>query len=250
MGEPVPLSNAKSLEERQKLILENLPQVRLLARKIHARLPESVSLDDLQSDGILGLIYAVDHFDPNQNVRLNTFAERRIRGSIVDGLRARDCTPRLQRKRAREFESAAERLEQRLGRRAEEAELAAEMELSINEYRRKFVATQVVRMVDLECLEDDSHALQFLKFAHISKERVPDVTFEWSDLARRIEAAIRAMPSSQKTVVGLYFYGGWTLREIAQLMGVQISRVAHIKTAAILHLRKVLGVDTAAGRSG
>ena len=106
---------AMSEEERERLILEHLPQVRLVARKIHESLPESVCFDDLLSAGVVGLIQAIDNFDPAQNVKLKTYAEFRIRGAILDSLRETDWAPRLKRKQAREFEAAIARLEQRLG---------------------------------------------------------------------------------------------------------------------------------------
>src|SRR5689334_25247899 len=95
-----------SAEEREQLILEHLPQVRLIARRIHDRLPESVSLDDLISTGIVGLISAIDRYDPNPNVKLKTYAEYKIRGAILDSLRGLDWAPRQQRKQARHIESA------------------------------------------------------------------------------------------------------------------------------------------------
>ncbi len=116
-----------SEEERERLILEHLPQVRLIARKIHERLPESVSFDDLLSTGVIGLMSAIDHFDPAQNVKLKTYAEFRIRGAILDSLREADWAPRLKRRQAREFKAAITQIEQRLGRVAEEAEIAAEL---------------------------------------------------------------------------------------------------------------------------
>src|SRR5260370_42188094 len=93
-------------EERDRLILENLPQVRLIARRIHDKLPESVSLDDLVSTGVVGLITAVDNFDPSQNVKLKTYAEYKIRGAILDSLRELDWAPRQKRKKAKQIEPA------------------------------------------------------------------------------------------------------------------------------------------------
>src|SRR5947209_4898363 len=103
-------------QERERLILEHLPQVRLIARRIHERLPESVSLDDLVSTGTLGLIAAIDRFDPTHNVKLKTYAEYKIRGAILDSLRGLDWAPRQQRKRAKLIESAISAIEQRLHR--------------------------------------------------------------------------------------------------------------------------------------
>src|ERR1700737_3752203 len=95
----------RSVEERDMLIMEHLPQVRIIARRIHERLPESVSIDDLISNGTIGLISAIDNFDRRQNVKLKTYAEYRIRGAILDGLRNQDWAPRGKRKLGRQIES-------------------------------------------------------------------------------------------------------------------------------------------------
>src|SRR5205085_8704285 len=113
-----------SPDQREQLILEHLPQVRLIARRIHDRLPESVSLDDLISTGIVGLISAVDRFDASQNVKLKTYAEYKIRGSILDSLRGLDWAPRQQRKRSKQIEAAISVAEQRLKRSPSEEEIA------------------------------------------------------------------------------------------------------------------------------
>src|SRR6266478_1864435 len=120
-----------SAEERERLIMEHLPQVRLIARRIHERLPESVSLDDLISTGVVGLISAIDHFDPSHNVKLKTYAEYKIRGAILDSLRGLDWAPRQQRKRAKQIEAAIVAAEHRLHRTASEEEIAAELGLSL-----------------------------------------------------------------------------------------------------------------------
>src|SRR6478672_2719336 len=105
-----------SSDERERLIMEHLPQVRLIARRIHERLPESVSLDDLVSTGIVGLIAAIDRFDSSHNVKLKTYAEYKIRGAILDSLRGLDWAPRQQRKRTKLIEGAIAVLEQKLQR--------------------------------------------------------------------------------------------------------------------------------------
>src|SRR5450432_4810270 len=113
-------------EERERLILEHLPQVRLIARRIQARLPDSISLDDLVSTGVIGLISAIDNFDPGQNVKLKTYAEYKIRGAILDSLRGLDWAPRQKRKKAKQIEAAVASAEQRLQRAPTEAEIARE----------------------------------------------------------------------------------------------------------------------------
>ena len=120
---------APSTEDRERLILEHLPQVRLIARRIHDRLPESVSLDDLVSTGIVGLISAIDRFDSSHNVKLKTYAEYKIRGAILDSLRGMDWAPRQQRKRVKMIEAAIATLEQRNHRAPSEDEIARELGL-------------------------------------------------------------------------------------------------------------------------
>src|SRR6202795_1882222 len=122
-------------DERERLILEHLPQVRLIARRIHERLPESVNLDDLISTGTIGLIAAIDRFDPRHNVKLKTYAEYKIRGAILDSLRGLDWAPRQQRKRAKLIEAAIAVVEQRLQRMPDEEEIAEHLGLTLEEYR-------------------------------------------------------------------------------------------------------------------
>src|SRR5438874_12528561 len=118
-------------EVREQLILEHLPQVRLIARRIHDRLPESVSLEDLISTGVIGLISAIDRFDSSHNVKLKTYAEYKIRGAILDSLRGLDWAPRQQRKRTKQIEAAIMVIEQRVQRTPTEEEIAAELNLSM-----------------------------------------------------------------------------------------------------------------------
>src|SRR5579871_3117090 len=127
-------SQQSAAEDRERLIMEHLPQVRLIARRIHERLPDSVSLDDLISTGTIGLISAIDRFDSSLNVKLKTYAEYKIRGAILDSLRGLDWAPRQQRKRSKQIEHAIAALEQRVHRAPSEEEIAAELRLSIQEY--------------------------------------------------------------------------------------------------------------------
>src|SRR5580698_4001806 len=126
-------------DERERLILEHLPQVRLIARRIQERLPENVSLDDLVSTGVIGLISAIDNFDPAQNVKLRTYAEYKIRGAILDSLRGLDWAPRQKRRRSKQIEAAIAKAEQRLQRAPNEDEIAAQLEITLEEYHEWLV---------------------------------------------------------------------------------------------------------------
>lgn len=228
-------------DERERLIIEHLPQVRLIARKIHERLPESVALDDLLSAGVVGLINAIDNFDANQNVKLRTYAEYRIRGAILDSLRAGDWAPRMKRKLARELEAGLMRAEQRLGRVPEEAEVAAELGMPVEEYRQKLGEVAALDIGELEFLRDERESPILLKYVSTPEEDSPAIQLEKSELEKLIASAIDRIPQVERTVLSLYFYEELTLREIADIMGIHFSRVSQIKSQAVLRLRNAIG---------
>jgi RNA polymerase sigma factor for flagellar operon FliA len=226
-----------SEDERERLILQHIPQVRLIARKIHERVPDSICFDDLFSAGVVGLINAIDNFDPRQNVKLRTYAEFRIRGAILDSLRETDWAPRLKRKQAREFEAAIARAEQRLRRTPEEAEIAAELDLGLDEYRQKLTEIEAINIGELEFSRDENDASTALKYVSSPGDESPALALERAELERLIAASIDRIPKVEKTVLSLYFYEELTLREIAQIMGLHLSRVSQIKAQAILRVR-------------
>src|SRR5271157_3141902 len=133
-------------KERERLILEHLPQVRLIARRIQERLPENVSLEDLISTGVVGLISAIDRFDSSHNVKLKTYAEYKIRGAILDSLRGLDWAPRQQRRRSKQIEAAIATAEQRLHRAPTEDEIAQQLELTLEEYHEWLVDIRGVNL--------------------------------------------------------------------------------------------------------
>ena len=227
-------------EERERLIVEHLPQVRLIARKIHERLPDSIALDDLLSAGAIGLINAVDNFDPKQNVKLRTYAEFRIRGAILDSLRDTDWAPRLKRKLARDLESGLARAEQRLGRTPEEAEIAAELKLSVEAYRGKLNEVAALDIGELEFLRDEHETPILFKYVASPEEESPALQLERAELEKLIATSIDSIPKVEKTVLSLYFYEELTLREIGEVMGIHFSRVSQIKSQAILRLRNAI----------
>lgn len=224
-------------EERERLIMEHLPQVRLIARRIHERLPDSVSLDDLISTGIVGLISAIDRFDPIHNVKLKTYAEYKIRGAILDSLRGLDWAPRQQRKRSKQIEAAIAVIEQRIKRAPSEDEIAKELGLSIEEYHEWLVDIRGVNLGSLECSggEDDSRDL--LKYISDDEEHWPSRLLERAELERLLAQAIEKMPDVERTVLSLYYYEESTLREIAKVVSLHESRISQLKSQAILRLR-------------
>ncbi len=227
-------------EERERLILEHLPQVRLIARRIHERLPESVNLDDLISTGTIGLIAAIDRFDPGHNVKLKTYAEYKIRGAILDSLRGLDWAPRQQRRRSKQIEAAIAALEQRLHRSPTEEEIAAQLDLSLEEYHEWLVDIRGVNLGSLEASAPDDDGRNLLKYISDDEENWPSRLLERSELQRLLADAIEKMPRTERIVISLYYHEELTLREIAKVVNLHESRVSQLKSQAILRLRSYL----------
>src|SRR5260370_3891666 len=202
-------------DERDRRIRENLPQVRLIARRIHDKLPESVSLDDLISTGVVGLITAVDNFDPSQNVKLKTYAEYKIRGAILDSLRELDWAPRQKRKKAKQIEAAISVAEQRHHRTPTEDEIAAELSLSLDEYHEWLVEIRGVNIGSLEHVGGDDDTRDLMQFVSDTEDDWPSNLFERAELERLLASAIEKMPGTERTVLRLYYQEAVTLRESA-----------------------------------
>jgi RNA polymerase sigma factor for flagellar operon FliA len=229
-----------SPEERESLILEHLAQVRLIARRIHDRLPESVSLDDLISTGIVGLISAIDRFDASHNVKLKTYAEYKIRGAILDSLRGLDWAPRQQRKRAKQIEAAISSAERKLHRSPSEEEIASELGLGMAEYHSWLVEIRGLNLGSLESNSPDEDSRDLLKFVADDEESWPSHVVERSELRRLLAESIARMPDVEKTVLGLYYHEELTLREISKILKLHESRISQLKSQAILRLRSYM----------
>ena len=226
-----------SPEEREQLILEHLPQVRLIARRIHERLPESVNLDDLVSTGVIGLISAIDRFDSSHNVKLKTYAEYKIRGAILDSLRGLDWAPRQQRKRSKQIEAAIVAVEQRVQRSPGEDEIAAQLGLSLEEYYGWLVEIRGLNLGSLENASGDEDNRDLLKFVSDDEESWPSRLLERGELKKLLAEAISKMPDVEKTVLSLYYHEELTLREISKILRLHESRISQLKSQAILRLR-------------
>jgi len=224
-------------EARENLILEHLPQVKLIARRIHERVPVSVSLDDLISTGILGLIAAIDRYDPGQDVKLKTYAEYKIRGAILDSLRELDWAPRQQRKRAKLIESAIATLEQQFKRSPTEEEIAGHLHLGIEEYQEWLGEVRGLTLGSLENAGSEDEGRDLLRYISDDSEGWPSNIFERSELERLLARTIECMPQIERTVLSLYYFEELTLREIAQIVELHESRISQLKSQAILRLR-------------
>ncbi len=227
-------------ETREQLILEHLSQVKLIARRIHERLPVSVSLDDLISTGVLGLIAAIDRYDPRHDVKLKTYAEYKIRGAILDSLRGLDWAPRQQRKRSKLIESAIAELEQEHHRTPTEEEIAAHLELSVGEYQDWLTDSRGLTLGSLENAGTEEEGCDLLRYLSDSNEQWPSQIVERGELERLLAESIEKMPHLERTVLSLYYYEEMTLREIAKIVDLHESRISQLKSQAILRLRSYM----------
>ncbi len=236
-------ATAHTADEREQLILEHLPQVRLIARRIHDRLPESVSLDDLISTGIVGLISAIDRFDSSHNVKLKTYAEYKIRGAILDSLRGLDWAPRQQRKRSKQIEAAISRAEQLLHRSPSEEEIAAQLGVDIEEYHTWLIDVRGLNLGSLESStpeDENNNSRDLLKYISGDEENWPSRLLERSELQKLLAEAIGKMPDVEKTVLSLYYHEELTLREISKIVHLHESRISQLKSQAIMRLRSYM----------
>jgi RNA polymerase sigma factor for flagellar operon FliA len=229
------------LEQREALILEHLPQVRLIARRIHENLPNRISVEDLVSSGTIGLISAIDNFDPAHKVKLKTYAEYRIRGAILDTLRDLDWAPRQKRRMSRQIETAISTAEQKLGRPPNEEEIAAQLGITLADYHQWLVDTEGLQFADLEVSKESEDAgFSLLKILSSSEDKSPAQILERSELERLVAQAIDRMPKTERLVLSLYYHEELNLREIATVLDLHLSRISQLKTQAILRLRTFL----------
>ena len=234
-------------EERERLILEHLPQVRLIARRIQERLPENIVLEDLVSTGVLGLISAIDNFDPCHNVKLKTYAEYKIRGAILDGLRGLDWAPRQKRRKAKQIEAAIAVAEQLLKRLPAEDEIAAQLRIPLEEYHQWLVEIRGLNIASLEYAGGE-HGRDMLHFLPDNGQNLPSTLLEKSELERLLAESIDRIPEMERKVLSLYYHEELTLREIALVVHLHESRISQLKSQAILRLRSHLAAHWPAVR--
>ncbi len=222
-------------DERERLILEHLPQVWLIARRIHARLPECVALEDLVSAGTIGLIAAIDHFNAGHNVKLKTYAEYKIRGAILDSLRDLDWASRQKRRKAKQVEAAIAAAEQKLQGTSGEEEIAAEMGITLEEYHAVLVEIQGLDLSPAWRNEDDGR--DPIAEAPVGEECSPARQLERAQLEELLAEGIQRIPETERIVLSLYYLQEMTLREIGRILNLHESRISHLKTQGILRLR-------------
>lgn len=227
---------------REQLILQYAPLVKYVIGRTAVSLPGLLSNEDILSYGTIGLIQAVDRFDPTQGVKFETYAIRRIRGSIIDAIRSLHPLSRDANRRARELEQAYDRLTQQLGRIPEEQEVADYLGLNLADFRMVLVEASAT-FVSLETpLGDLGDGERLALIDQIADERTVDVAeqLDHQELLGLLVRAIEALPERDRLVINLYYYEELTLREISEVLGVSTSRVSQLHAAAVLKLRSLL----------
>ncbi len=237
---------------RERLILTYAPLVKFVAGRMRAALPPHVDEADLISYGLVGLIGAVERFDPDRQVRFETFAASRIRGAILDELRAQDWVPRSVRSMAREIERRSSELEHRLRRAPRDDELADALGIEVDDLHEALrqISTSSIVALD-ETWGADSERESASLIDTIGDERAPDpaAVLDAHETDDALSESIARLSDREKTVTALYYYEGLTLREIGEVLDVTTSRVSQIHTRAVLRLRgAVRGVSDSGAR--
>jgi RNA polymerase sigma factor for flagellar operon FliA len=227
-------------ESREQLILEHLPQVNWIATRIHEKLPGNTSLEDLISIGIVGLINAIDNFDPTFNVKLKTYAEYRIRGAILDSVRGMDGIAPHKRKRLKLVQAAMSALEQRTKRAPSEDEIAAELGLPLREYQEWLAELRGISIGSLDAPLNDEDSLSMLSYIADKEDNSPALILERSELQKLIQEGLEKLSGQERIVLDLYYRQGQNMREIAPIMDLHITRISQIKAQGILRLRSYI----------
>lgn len=227
---------------KEKLIIEYAPLIRFIAQKIAVRLPSNIEFDDLVSSGVIGLMDAIDKYDPTRDNKFKTYAEFRIRGAILDELRAQDWVPRSVREKAKQLERAHVRLEQQLGRLPTEDEITKELKISKEEY---FELLNQVKSVSILSLDEagsfnSSDRKSILSLLESCKIPSPLTQLNLKTVKDVVTGAIESLPEKQRLVLSLYYYEDLNLKEIGDVLDVTESRVSQLHTQAILWLRRKL----------
>jgi RNA polymerase sigma factor for flagellar operon FliA len=225
---------------RDRLILTYAPLVKFVAGRLGATLPSHVDEQDLVSYGLLGLIGAIERFDPDREIKFETYAISRIKGAIIDELRSLDWVPRSVRTRARQIERAIAELERTLMRAPTDAEIASKVGITAEELEESLTEisrTSIAALDELWSPSGGGDQVSLIDTIEDQSGPNPEVTLEQTELKEALGEAISRLPEREKLVVTLYYYEELTLREIGEVLGVTESRVSQLHTKAVLRLK-------------
>ncbi|MDR1047873.1 MAG: RNA polymerase sigma factor WhiG [Treponema sp.] len=233
----------KDQKIRETFVIQYSPLVKFVAGKVAVGMPHNVEFDDLVGFGSIGLLDAIDKYDPDRGVKFKTYAVTRIRGAIFDELRQIDWVPRSVRKKAKELEETVANLESQMGRTATDQEIASSMGLNDEEYSKtimKISATSIVSLNEVWSGVDENEKNSIGDTIESPISLHPDVMVEKEEIRRVIIDAIRELPEKEKQILVLYWYEDLTLKEIGEVMKVTESRVSQLHSKAMFRLRAKL----------
>ena len=212
---------------RDKLVETYIPLVKIIANKMSISLPSYVEREDCISDGYIGLIQAVDRFDPSLGYKFETFASIRIKGAIIDSLRAKDWLPTAVRQKVKKYHQVVFELECKLGRSVTEKEVSGEMEISGEEFSSLIKQVQVANILSLE---------EFSKVCDVHVDNISE-QLEKQELVKDLAKVIETLTEKEKLVISLYYYEELTLKEISYIMKLSEARISQIHTKAVFSIR-------------
>jgi RNA polymerase sigma factor for flagellar operon FliA len=226
---------------RERLVLEYAPLIKYIAQKIAARLPANIELDDLISSGVIGLMDAIEKYDASRDNKFKTYAEFRIRGAILDELRAQDWVPRSVREKAKVLERCYAKIEQTKGRQATDEEVCSELNLSQDEYHDLLNQVRSVSLLSFDDISSfskaDKRSLHGYGDNSGTRSPTPFSEVNVASVKRMIAEAINDLPEKQRLVLSLYYYEDLNLKEIGRVLDVTESRVSQLHTQAIIRLK-------------
>src|SRR5262245_33231172 len=231
---------SQSAASQNRRVIAGIPFVEALARRMAATMPNSIDIGDLVQDGVLGLIDAAHRFDEARGIKFETFAERRVRGAMIDALR-RDAWPRGVRRQRRELDAAREALRRELGHEPSLADLAARVGSDEKRLSRTIVRINTIESTSPLASGDHIDESALPPALVPSEPDAPDAAYEKAETRDRVRAAIGMLPWRERKVIGLYYYGEVTMKQIGAEIGVNESRVSQLHARAIRRLREALG---------
>ena len=235
-------ASSDSLDERNDLVMRELPQVYYVAARIHERLPRNVEIEDLVQAGVLGLLDACRNYDVSKDAQFSTFAKFRIRGAILDSLRKLDWGSRALRRKGREIASSVAKLESALGRPPLEEEIAADLNMPLDNLQSTMTQLDGLFLVGQQAssIHDHSESFDLIESAQGTDEDNPfDICLE-NERREQLEEAVSRMSEREQLILSLYYQEELTMKEISQVVGIVVSRVSQIHAAAMVKLRASL----------
>lgn len=230
-------------ENTEQIVKEYSPMIKYVANRIALRLPPHIEVDDLISVGAIGLMDAIEKYDPSRGAKFKTYAEFRVRGSILDELRSLDWVPRSVRQKASNLDAVSSKLQSKLGRLPEDEEIAKEMGVTLEEFFKTLNETRNMPLLSLEDLgiaRDSGDKQSLLDTLEGKGDVDPQTQMRLTELKNLIAAAIDSLPEKERLMVSLYYYEELTMKEIGEVLGITESRISQIHSKAVYRLRTKL----------